>query len=133
MKYVVIGIEEYGDREQIFGPATRELCEAYVQGVEYVNDSTFNTVLEECQREAEKRDSPGSLRHIVGEDGHFKMDTIENMGDAYEALHECFEIIRLMTGGNKEVVNRYCRLREFPEIRSDMKISKIAGDPWEKE
>lgn len=62
----------------------------------------------------------GSLNHIVDSDGCFTMDTIENMGDAHEALKECFEIIRLITGGKKEVVNRYCVLLGFPSIEIDM-------------
>jgi hypothetical protein len=35
----------------------------------------------------------GSLNHIVGEDGRFTMSSIENLGDAHEALDECFQII----------------------------------------
>ncbi len=35
----------------------------------------------------------GSYNHLVAEDGSFSMELIENMGDAHEALEECFEII----------------------------------------
>ena len=42
----------------------------------------------------------GSLDHIVGDDGRFRMDLIENLGDAHEALEECFHIIRHLTGGD---------------------------------
>jgi hypothetical protein len=35
----------------------------------------------------------GSLKHIVAPDGTFTMDTIENLGDAHEALEECFDLI----------------------------------------
>lgn len=35
----------------------------------------------------------GSLNHIVNENGAFTMRNIENMGDAHEALEECFDII----------------------------------------
>ncbi len=35
----------------------------------------------------------GSLNHIVDESGAFTMDSIENMGDAHEALEECFDIV----------------------------------------
>lgn len=38
----------------------------------------------------------GSLNHIVDEDGSFTMDTIENMGDAHEALEECFDLIAFL-------------------------------------
>lgn len=35
----------------------------------------------------------GSLNHITAEDGSFTLCTIENHGDAVEALEECFQII----------------------------------------
>lgn len=35
----------------------------------------------------------GSFRHLVGEDGGFTMDLIENLGDANEALEECYDMI----------------------------------------
>lgn len=35
----------------------------------------------------------GSLNHIVDDHGRFKMDSIENLGDAREALHECHHLI----------------------------------------
>ena len=36
----------------------------------------------------------GSYDHICNEDGSFRVDLIEKMGDAHEALEECHEIIR---------------------------------------
>ena len=62
----------------------------------------------------------GSLNHIVSEDGHFQMGLIENMGDAHEALHECFEVIRTLTDGNKDEVNKACQSLGFPTIKADM-------------
>ena len=38
----------------------------------------------------------GSLNHIVAEDGSFSFDLIENLGDAYEALEECHQIIAFL-------------------------------------
>lgn len=35
----------------------------------------------------------GSLNHIVADDGTFTTDTVENLGDCYEALQECHQII----------------------------------------
>jgi hypothetical protein len=35
----------------------------------------------------------GSLSHITEDDGSFRMDLIENMRDAREALEECHQII----------------------------------------
>lgn len=63
----------------------------------------------------------GSLNHIVGEDGRFRMSSIENMGDAHEALDECFKIILELTGGKKEDVNRVLDKLNLPTIEADMK------------
>ncbi len=63
----------------------------------------------------------GSLGHVVDDKtGKFTMNMIENMGDAHETLHECFEIIRVLTAGEKKVVNEACRVKNFPEITIDM-------------
>lgn len=62
----------------------------------------------------------GSLNHVVADDGTFTMDYIENLGDAHEALHECFEIIRELTGGDRYNVNRVCDRLGFPAIKVDM-------------
>ena len=63
----------------------------------------------------------GSLSHIVDDEtGEFRMDLIENLGDAYEALEECFHLIRTMTGGKKKEVNEYCRALKYPTIEHDM-------------
>jgi hypothetical protein len=44
----------------------------------------------------------GSYGHIRGEDGKFTMDGIENIGDAHEALEECFHMIEFLSGGKAE-------------------------------
>jgi len=63
----------------------------------------------------------GSLNHIVNADtGKFMMDAIENLGDAHEALEECFQLIKAITGGNRDVVNEYCEGLGFPLIEHDM-------------
>lgn len=62
----------------------------------------------------------GSLNHIVDEDGTFRMGGIENLGDAHEALDECFKIIMELTGGDKEKINAVCRKLHFPQIETDM-------------
>lgn len=66
----------------------------------------------------------GSLNHIVGKDGHFYMENIEHLGDAHEALHECFEIIRVLTDGNKNKINEVCKQLSYPSIKNDLKISR---------
>jgi hypothetical protein len=52
----------------------------------------------------------GSLNHIVDDaTGQFRMGLIENMGDAREALDECFKVIRVLSeGGNMGIVNAAC-------------------------
>ena len=60
----------------------------------------------------------GSLNHIIGEDGRFTMDLIENLGDAHGALAECFEIIHLLSEGNMQRVSVACVVLHYP-------------DPWE--
>ena len=45
----------------------------------------------------------GSYRHIVTKDNKFKgVKNIDNLGDAYEALEECYEFIQILTGGDKD-------------------------------
>lgn len=63
----------------------------------------------------------GSLNHIVDDDGKFTMELIDNLGDAHEALEECFEIIRWLTSGDKAKVNNACHHLGFPSIKADMK------------
>lgn len=38
----------------------------------------------------------GSFNHIVDKQGAFTMSTIDNMGDAREALEECFDLIAVL-------------------------------------
>jgi len=63
----------------------------------------------------------GSLNHIINGDGTFRMGGIENLGDAHEALDECFKIIMELTGGDKERVNAACRQLRFPTIKAEMR------------
>ena len=64
----------------------------------------------------------GSLNHIVdNETGKFTMECIENLGDAHEALEECFKLIKHMTGGDMDIINKHCRRLRFPEIEHSMK------------
>ena len=48
----------------------------------------------------------GSYRHIVNVDNEFTgVDLIDNLGDAYEALEECYNMIKHLTGGSKVAVH----------------------------
>ncbi len=60
----------------------------------------------------------GSLNHIVDDDGSFTMDLIENLGDAHEALEECFYIIYLLSGGDHERIKEACTDLGFPIPRA---------------
>ena len=61
----------------------------------------------------------GSLNHLVGNNDEFTIETIENMGDAHEALAECYKIIFYLAGEKKKRISRACRALNFP-------------DPWDK-
>ncbi len=68
----------------------------------------------------------GSLNHIVDSDtGQFTMDGIENLGDAYEALEECFDIILAMSSGTMKEVNEYCEGLGYPTIGHDMVAERV--------
>lgn len=46
----------------------------------------------------------GSYNHLVNDDGHFTFDLIENMGDAREALAQCFFLIHYLVGGGNQTL-----------------------------
>lgn len=52
----------------------------------------------------------GSLLHIVDhETGQFRMGGIDNLGDAHEALDECFKLIYKLSHGDINIVNDHLR------------------------
>ncbi len=55
----------------------------------------------------------GSLNHIIDNDGTFTMRLIENLGDAHEALEECFALIHDLSGGDMAKVSAACEERNF--------------------
>ena len=61
----------------------------------------------------------GSLNHLVGADGRFKMDFIENMGDAEEALEECYQLIHELAGGDSSKISAACHKLNFPDPWGD--------------
>lgn len=62
----------------------------------------------------------GSLSHIINKDGAFDMNMIENLGDAEEALEECFQIIFALSNGDSKRVSNVCNAFRF-------------ADPWDCE
>ena len=51
----------------------------------------------------------GSLNHLIDENGEYNEDSIENLGDAYEALDECWRIIVEFTDGDLARLQAVCR------------------------
>ena len=69
----------------------------------------------------------GSFNHIVSNDGKFTMGHIENLGDAYEALEECFILIYKLSGGDSSRISEVCKECGFP----DPWDNKYGDDPKE--
>jgi hypothetical protein len=47
----------------------------------------------------------GSYRHIVDENNNFRgLELIDDLGDAYEALEECWHIINILSEGDKSKI-----------------------------
>lgn len=65
----------------------------------------------------------GSLNHIIGEDGLFTMDLIDNLGDAHEALEECYELIIELSGGDMKKVSTACNKCNFPDPYTEDRYS----------
>jgi len=55
----------------------------------------------------------GSLNHIIGDDGKFTMELIENLGDAYETLEECYALIIELSGNDMTKVSKACKKLNF--------------------
>lgn len=52
----------------------------------------------------------GSYKHIINIDGSFcGIDLIDNLGDAHEALEECYEMIQYLTQGDRRRIFRAWR------------------------
>lgn len=47
----------------------------------------------------------GSYRHCVSDDGEFRgTELIDNLGDAYEALEEMYDMIQQLSGGDRQKI-----------------------------
>jgi len=59
----------------------------------------------------------GSINHITDENGKFTMKYIENLGDAHEALEECFNEIQRL----KKICQEFIWAEENPvEYKTEM-------------
>lgn len=81
----------------------------------------------------------GSLNHIVDPDGSFNPVRIETVGDAWEALEECFDIIAELTGGDLEKLNSICKKLRYPSVKAapirgarNGQWSTTVGGAWQR-
>ena len=74
----------------------------------------------------------GSYSHIVDGDNKFiGVELIDNLGDAYEALEECYGMISHLTGGDKTTIFQTCRAlvrKTNPEYADKMTFEEF----WDK-
>lgn len=56
----------------------------------------------------------GSLNHMVDKKGRFSFELIENMGDAYQACEECFDIIAHLCDGDMKKLRKACEAANAP-------------------
>lgn len=55
----------------------------------------------------------GSYRHITNNSNEFiGIDLIENLGDAHEALEECYQIIKELGGTKKKIYKAQCHIHK---------------------
>ena len=75
----------------------------------------------------------GSYRHITKNDGTFRgMENIDNLGDAAEALEECYDMIQWLTHGNKKKIYK-AWLKGYFKKECPLENLKLASyeDFWE--
>lgn len=48
----------------------------------------------------------GSYKHIVNDRNEFRgVELLDHLGDAYEALEECYDMIQYLTGGDRRRIH----------------------------
>jgi hypothetical protein len=53
----------------------------------------------------------GSYKHVVDSNGEFRgVDLIDNLGDAYEALEEMYDMIQYLSRGDKHAIYEAWRI-----------------------
>lgn len=72
----------------------------------------------------------GSLSHIVTDRGEFRMDLIENLGDAQEALEECFDIIAVLCGGDMKRLRQACNTANSVTPKATPLMGVRVGDGY---
>lgn len=59
----------------------------------------------------------GSYAHCRAEDGSFRFELIENLGDAYEACEEMFWMIEVLAADEAEIEEARAFAQELIELR----------------
>lgn len=72
----------------------------------------------------------GSLNHMADKSGHWSTANLENGGDKFEALSECWNVIVELSGGDRERVNEALRKLNYPELASAPKT--LLHTDWEQ-
>ena len=67
----------------------------------------------------------GSYKHLTDDNGAFRFDLIENMGDAHEACQEMWTVINLMEEGLSLKVALDHYYAESPETKSPLPSSEL--------
>lgn len=71
----------------------------------------------------------GSLDHLKDSNGNFTSDLIEDLGDAHEALEECFNRIKELEDGHKDLIQKVAAQgHEIEQI-----LGQALGYPWFKD
>ncbi len=72
----------------------------------------------------------GSYRHITDKDNNFRgVELIKNLGDAYEALEECWHFIDILSGGDKEKIAA-AHLEYIKRVGGNVEYAK-SRDYWD--
>lgn len=73
----------------------------------------------------------GSYRHITDANNKFiGIKLIENLGDSYEALEECWHIINILSNGDKQKISD-AHLEYIKKIGGDVEYVK-SKNYWER-
>lgn len=73
----------------------------------------------------------GSYRHITDENNKFKgIELINDLGDAYEALEECWHIIDILSKSDKQKISD-AHLQYIIRVGGDVEYVK-SKDYWER-
>jgi hypothetical protein len=67
----------------------------------------------------------GSYKHVIGDDGEFiGTDLIDNLGDAYEALEEMYDMIEYLTRGDRVKIHEAWRNGHYVKRKPERVIAE---------